>query len=227
MVRLFSRSFFRRRLLIAYYNLVNGPMRTELIAPILDAKYAAFQEHGLTAASPGAIKSWITAARNDILTQITRDSAEFAITDVTSATNGGSWMVSGTGPLEMASLLVNGAPLTVTWTSTKAWTAAFDAPAGIQRLTMTGVNGAGQPIAGAVQEVVLTLSNALKITQDSTGLLFEYPAAGDGLFELQAADALVGASWQTIATQAPSAGVVQFRIEPPARPWMFYRVVAP
>jgi hypothetical protein len=221
--RWFSQGALRRRFLSAYHALVNGPMQASVVAPILDAKYAAFQEHGITAASPASIKTWITSARNYILSQINKDSAEFAVTSVEGTD---SLILSGNGPLNMVGLEINGTALPVTWSSTKTWSASYVPPADSPVLTVRPLDRSGAPV-GAALDVALIPSGALALTKSGDELLFEYASSREGTFELQAADTLVNPAWKMVAVQDSNLGKVTFRIPIPGALQQFYRVAQP
>lgn len=223
--RWFSQGGFKRRFLSAFYRLVNGPMQTPLISPVLDAKYAAFQEHGITAASPEPIKTWVNSARNFILGQINSNSAAFAVTN---AESGGALALSGTGPLDMVAVQVNGTSIPVTWISVKTWTATLAVPQGLNTLTVAALNGAGEVIAGAEQQVVIQPPGRLSVSRTTTGLTLNYQTSRNGVFTLQASPTLDGGgTWTTVASQPPVNGFVEFQLSLPLDSIFFYRLMEP
>lgn len=216
--------WFKRRYLTALYKLVNGPMQTGLIAPILDAKYAAFQEHGVTATSPDALKTWITSARNYILSQLAKDSGTFAITNI-AGTN--IVTLSGTGPLNMASLSVNTNTIAVKWTGTKAWTAEYTPETSEHELVISALDSDGQPVAGTEVTAPLDTQRAVAILKNEVELLFVYPVLRSGVYKLESTVSLESPAWTTLNTQTASVGVAQFKISIPTNSTAFYRVVEP
>lgn len=223
LTRWFSQPAFRRRLLTAYDNLVHGPMQTELISPILDAKYAAFQEHGVTASSPESIKSWITSARNYIVSQINKETAPFAVTGVTAGT---LTTLSGTGPLNMDALQVDGSAVPVTWTSAKAWTASFVIPnPTAESLIVVALDNKGQIISETEQDLSLARQAVLSVALQAGELVFEYRTSGSGNCQIQATPSLSEVNWETVASGQPANGTLQLRILLSEKPTQFYRVV--
>jgi len=222
--RWFSKGEFKRRFRTAYYELINGPLQPELISPFLDAKYAAFQEHGVTADAPGPIKTWITAARKHIQSQIANDSAAFVVTNVTGA---GVLMLSGTGPLDMVSLQINGTPVPVSWTTTKNWTAQYAPATNLNRLEVAALNGRQQPVAGAQATIALGPPGAVNLKVDNAEVVLEYPATRPGAYQLQATSALASQIWQSVAVKQVITGTVQFRLPAPTDASVFYRVLEP
>lgn len=218
---------FRRRFLAAYYNLANGPFQASRLGPILDAKYAAFQEHGVTAVSPDPIKTWITSARNYILTQVNKESAVFTASQTV---NGSTVTLNGTGPLDMAGLQVNGSAVAVTWTSTKAWTATYTLKPGVDKLTVSAVTASGATITGATQELALPRTTVvLSVKAQGNELVLDYPVAAGINCQLQVVDVLpaAGATWRTVAAQTSGASGAQFRVLPGTSSAQFYRVLQP
>jgi hypothetical protein len=223
LTRWFARgSPFRRRLLTAYDQLANGPLQTNVIAPMLDAKYAAFQEHGVVASSPTTIKTWLASARNYILSQITREAAPFAVTNVSPTQ---PLTLTGTGPLEMAALEVNGVTVAVIWDSTSAWRAFFWSPT--DRLVVVALDTQGRPIANALQEVNLVSDQRLLILRTGSDLLFEYPVIRSGNYQLQATPVLSPPDWQTLTQQVTGLGTARFQLGVPTSPAGFFRVLEP
>ncbi len=215
---------FRRRYLAAFYNLINGPFQSSVIAPMLDAKYAAFQEHGVTAASPGVIKTWISSARAYILSQIGNDSAPFSVTGVEGQ---GPFSVRGTGPLDMVALRINDSLVPVTWNSTTSWTAIYPPATSADRLSIAALNQNGQLISGAQMEVALNSPGVLAVQVSGNELVFRYSAPRAGSYHLQGTESFSNPSWQTLLSQNAADGSVDFRILIPVESNKFYRVVNP
>ena len=224
MTRWFSQGGFKRRFLTAYYELVNGPMQSSLIAPMLDAKYAAFQEHGIAATSPEAIKTWLTSARNYILSQLAKDSGTFAISSV-GGTN--SLTLVGTGPLGMVSLEINGDPVALKWTGTKTWSAQYAPDTSSQELVVTALDSSDQPVSGAQIEIPLAAPGSLILLKKETEFIFIYPVYRSGAYKLESTASLQNPVWQTLATQTANVGAMQFKISTPTLSAAFYRVVEP
>lgn len=216
---------FRRRYLVALHDLVTGPMQVEAVSPMLDAKYAAFQEHGIAAGSPAPIKTWISSARSYILSQINREAAGFAVTSVATGDTL-TLTLSGTGPLDLARLDINGAIVEPTWVTTSSWQAVLQPTQPIARLVVTGLDSEGQPLAGA--SVVLNLAAERRVTlaAEPGSLVFRYPVLRTGSYQLQATADLSVPDWQTIGTTSAPLGTLELRIPVPSAP-AFYRIREP
>src|SRR5208283_5829568 len=68
---IYNNPTFRRMYWRALQELVNGPLNPANSGPLLDAKYHAFVENGLSVENPTtAIKPWLTSARSSIAAQL-------------------------------------------------------------------------------------------------------------------------------------------------------------
>jgi hypothetical protein len=214
---------FRRRYLVALHELVNGPMQVQALAPMLDAKYAAFQDHGVSAGSPSAIKTWITSARSDILSQINREAAAFSVTSVSGVD---SLTVQGKGPLDMAWLEVNGAIVPLTWDTTSAWRATVTLTQPLDRLVVIALNALGEPLSGAQQEIALGVERRLTLNPEGSSLVFQYPVLRSGRYQLQWTPTLLAPNWQMVTNPSATLGTLNLRVPAPSAP-AFYRVLEP
>ncbi len=217
-------SVFRRHILTAYYDLVNGPMTTNAISSMLDAKYAAFQEHGISAQSPSSIKTYVANARKTILTQITKESAAFSITNIV-ATN--SIILGGTGPLDMVTLEVNGVAVPVTWTTSSRWMASIPTEGLADSLLIRALNSSGETVAQGSQNIVRSSLGRLSLQPNGENVLLEYQVRKMGVHYLEAATNLLAPDWQTVTQQNAVVGTKQFTIPAPVDAPTFYRVRAP
>jgi len=151
---------FRRVYLQAYLDAVAGPLQNPRFDPIVDGRHAALTANGLTLPDPRAIKSWVTQRRNYLANRIaSMDTKTFAITS-----NGGSdWSTSqqqvtltGTAPLAVKTLEVNGAVLSVTWTTPTAWSAIVALADRTNLFRLMGYDSRGAVIAGASASITVT-----------------------------------------------------------------------
>jgi hypothetical protein len=210
--------------LVAFHQLVNGPMQVPAVAPMLDAKYAAFQEHGVSAGSPAAIKTWITSARSYILSQLAREAAAFSVTSVAGSD---SLAIAGTGPLDLAWLEVNGAIVPLTWDTTSAWRATVALTQPVDRLVVIALDARGEPLAGAPLEIPLGAEARLVVRSEGAGLVFEYPVVRSGRYQLQRTPSLLPSDWQTMTNPPATLGTLRLQVAAPTNTPAFYRVIEP
>src|SRR6185436_1019874 len=126
---------------------------------ILDSKYAAFQASGIPLANPAAIKSWISQRRAFLQTQLNTVAASFTVT-TTATTNRNFVTVSGTAPVTVHTLFINGVAYVPTWTSATAWRITLPVAAGANALSVVGRDRFGNFVSGASNSVAVTYTGA-------------------------------------------------------------------
>jgi hypothetical protein len=133
-------------------------MNNTMINPMLDAKYSALQAAGINAASPAALKSWISQMHGSILTALTNQGVAdvpFAI-DSTVTTNGNLLTFTGTAPLDAKTILVNGESFPVAWTSAKKWSITLPVSAGANHFIFQGFDINGNALTNVSSSVDAT-----------------------------------------------------------------------
>jgi hypothetical protein len=75
----------------------------------------------------------------------------------------------------MVALGVNGATVSVTWTSTTQWRAAIPLASATNRQVVVALNSRGQAIANTLKEVLIGPSGRLTVRTEGGTLVFEYP----------------------------------------------------
>lgn len=124
--------------------------------PILDARYNGMTASGAGVGSPQGIKDFIATRRNVVLAQIAANQSAFSITSNAGAdfsTNRNLITLTGTAPLQVRTLLINGIPYPTTWTSVSTWVIRIPLKAGVNALTITGIDLKGNPVS-AVNKVI-------------------------------------------------------------------------
>ena len=176
---------FRREYWCALKDLVEGPMQPSNYNPLSNAKYAAFQANGMPADSPAAMKAWIDARRNYILSQI--PSANFTISNPTSFVSASNYVVlSGTAPVDVKDILINGIPYSIVWTSETAWELRVPLLAGLNVLQIQAVDRFGNVLSSQVRNVTFSGADV-----DPEGhlvfneVMFNPPKSGGGFVELR------------------------------------------
>lgn len=122
LARLYRHLPARRAYWRALKEIAEGPLVATRINPVLDAKYAVFAVDGLGVASPDAVKDWLAARRAYLLSQLAAVTTGFAVdgpTPFTTPTN--LITLTGSAPLEVKTIRVNGVEYPATWTSETNW----------------------------------------------------------------------------------------------------------
>lgn len=146
----FGRMYYR-----ALNELVGGVMQASVINPILDAKYVAFVTAGVFATAPAATKSWIANQRNNIISQLASVNATTFAPDTNSfstATN--SVTLTGTAPVEVVTISINGVTYTPTWTTLTTWSLTLPAGPGAFNWTVEARDRNGNLVGGSFNVTV-------------------------------------------------------------------------
>ena len=147
---------FRRMYWDAFRRLINGQFSVAGAAPLANAKYKAFANDNAGAYISGGLEDpnaamlpWIAQAQSSIASQLAAvDAPSFSVNSTVAVTNDVAY-VTGTAPVAVDTVWINGAPWPVTWTSLTAWRAAVPLRAGTNQLSVSGVDVHGQPVPGA------------------------------------------------------------------------------
>ncbi|MDB6039074.1 MAG: hypothetical protein JWM99_2915, partial [Verrucomicrobiales bacterium] len=152
--RMFAHPPFARAYWRTVQNAVNGPLNPANSNPVMDAKYQSLRANGIKwcdgqpLTDPTAVKTWFAQRRVALQAQLASVASPFSIKPTVAITNAVAY-ISGTAPVEVETLQVNGIPILVTWTSVNAWTAAAQLQQGSNVLQVVGFDAAGNAIAGA------------------------------------------------------------------------------
>ena len=145
---IYSNPTFLRMYWRALQELVNGPLTLANTAPLCNAKYNAFIANGLYAEDPNvSMLPWIASAGTSIASQLAAvNASSFTVTSVT--TNNNVAHVTGTAPVNVDTVWINGVAYPLTWTTLTNWTITMPLVNGTNQLSVVGVDRNGQPITG-------------------------------------------------------------------------------
>jgi hypothetical protein len=183
-----SDAAYRRRYWQILQDLASGPLIATNVGPVLDAKYNAMIANGRTVDSPSGIKSYIAQRRTYLLGLITTNaSANFAITlnngaDLT--TNRNLINLTGTAPLDVRSITINGVAFPLTWTSISNWTAQVALSAAANSLAVQGWDARGNAIGAAFAAINVNYTGTIESPQDKLLIneIMYNPSLADGSF---------------------------------------------
>ena len=146
---IYSNPTFLRMYWRALQELVNGPLALANTAPLCDAKYSAFVANGLTVEDPNAkMLPWIAAAGTSIASQLAAVNAtNFTVNSTVTASNNMAY-VTGTAPVNVNTVWINGVAYPLTWTTLTNWVVTLPLVNGTNNLNVVGVNRNNQPITG-------------------------------------------------------------------------------
>ncbi|HZR17245.1 MAG TPA: lamin tail domain-containing protein, partial [Verrucomicrobiae bacterium] len=146
---IYNEPTFRRMYWRALQELVNGPLDVAKSGPLLDAKYNAFVANGLNVEDPNSnIKSWLSQAHDSIAAQISsEDTTSFTVDPAVTLKNDVA-SITGTAPVNVKTVLINGVEFPLTWTSVTGFQISVPLKPGNNALSVVGVDIHGQPIPG-------------------------------------------------------------------------------
>jgi hypothetical protein len=176
--RLYNHPHFRRAYLNALHRIAYGPLESANVVSFLTARYNAFQANGVSTTSPfvnsGAqnipVTDWISQRRTYIINQLAAISAGFAITS-----NGGNNFntaenfitLTGTAPIEVKFIEVNGISYPIVWTSTTTWTIQLALGAASNNLTVRGYDYYGRAVTGAQDTITINYTGSVEMPRDA------------------------------------------------------------
>jgi len=154
-----SHAPFRRAYWRAMHDAVNGPLVATACGPVMDAYYQALINNGVNASAPTDIKTWVANRRTFILTQLATVSAplEFTVNNGNNFNSSQNLVVlTGTAPVQVRNIRINGVSYPVTWVSVTQWRTEFALGSGVNTLMLDGLDSKGAPISGLADSIVIT-----------------------------------------------------------------------
>lgn len=143
----FQRAYWR-----AFEDAVNGPLQATTLAARLDSHYNALVAAGVGPGSPQSLKNYAAQRRTFIVTQLATVAAPFSVSPTVTVSNG-LGVISGTAPVNVGTVAVNGAAWTVRWTTVSNWVATVPLQTGSNFFAVVGLDVNGQAISGASNNV--------------------------------------------------------------------------
>ncbi len=168
---------FYREYLMGFQEAVDSALLPDVVNPILEERYANLIANGILVTSPSGIESWLAARRSYI--QSVLPSADFTVDDSSSfSVSSNSVVLTGTAPLQVADILVNGIAYPVEWTSTTAWSMTIPLEFGTNDLSIVGVDRQGNSVDGASVSRTITSTGVITDPLDAV-VINEWMADND------------------------------------------------
>lgn len=177
----FARIYWR-----AVEDAISGPFDPAKCNPVMDAKYQSLLANGIlwcdgqALTDPSAVKAWFSDRRTYLQTQLATVASTFTVNSSATVTNGVA-TITGTAPVHVETVSINGQSWTVRWTSVSNWTAVVPLQTGSNLFSIVGLDAAGQPINGASNSVSVSYGGATPSPVDAVVLneLMVNPAVPD------------------------------------------------
>jgi hypothetical protein len=174
---------FHREYLQAFQEAVDTALAPGVADVLLDERYANLQRNGVPVQSPQFIKTFLSQRRDYL--QGVLPAAGFGVDNPASSSVGSNSVVlTGTAPLRVYEIRINGIAYPLEWTGTTTWRVVVPLAAGANVLVITGVDRLGNPVAGASTSRTVTYTGAA-VDPDGWVVIHEIhpsPEAGDRQF---------------------------------------------
>jgi hypothetical protein len=166
--RMYQHPPFRRAFLRAVHDAVHGPLLSGNIDPVIDSQHAALVANGINRSagqplgSPAATKNWLTSRRQSLLQQLASVSAPFAISNPSGsfATDQPVVTLTGTAPVEVKDIRINGLDYPVTWTTVTNWSIPVALQTGANVLQLNGSDSRGRALPEASSTLTVNFTGA-------------------------------------------------------------------
>jgi len=142
----------RRLYVQALQEAAQGPLVTSNYNTFLDAKYNALLANNARVGSPNSIKTYLNARRNQINALLPQYNAVFSITSNNGnnfSTNQNLVTLTGTAPLAVRTMLINGGEWPVEWITPTTWSLRMTLATGPNRITVQGRDRSGNLVGGS------------------------------------------------------------------------------
>jgi hypothetical protein len=149
----------------AYKDIINGPLNNSYLDPLLDARAAAFRANNVThnVGTIGTIKSYISARRSYIEGQLNAVGGTWAIANTNLTSTSNLVTLTGTAPIDVKFIEINGVSYPVTWTSTTAWSVRIPmGVAGTNNFTVAAFDRLTNAIAGSARTVTVNYTGVIE-----------------------------------------------------------------
>jgi len=163
---MYTNAPFRRAYFRTVRKAVDGPLLNAVADPVMDAKYRSLLANGITKCDnsaltdPAAVKIWFSQRRAFLMQQLATVSAQFTVATntITSASN--VITITGTAPIELYQLQINGVIWKPDWLTTSNWILRLPILSASNYLVIQGLDTAGRPLSNATQSIVALYTGA-------------------------------------------------------------------
>jgi hypothetical protein len=150
--RMYGNPPFRRQYLRAFADALEGVLSPEIYNPILEARSSALYGNGLGVSSSTEIKTFLSARRDYIKNQIgPMLSVPFALSGTNAlATETNRLQLSGSAPVAVAGITLNGKSVPITWTGVTNWVIDLSLAEATNSFLLTAFDGTGGPVGNSI-----------------------------------------------------------------------------
>lgn len=163
--RLLEVPVFRRAYLRALHEIANGPMLASRVNSVIDARFAGLVGNGIPLLPPAQVKTWISQRREFILGQLASFSSGFGITSNNGSnvtTNRNTFLLTGTAPVNVHSIRVNGQAFPIEWQTLNSWSTRVALQSRTNVLAVQGFDVNGSPVPGASATLTVNVTGPVE-----------------------------------------------------------------
>jgi hypothetical protein len=167
--RIYSTPVFRRLYLQAIQDAATGPMLVKNVGPLLDNTYTGLLANGISVSDTSDAKSRLEQRRQYLLTVLNNNLATFKLTinnGLNFVTNASLVTITGSAPLDVRQITINGVAYPLTWISATTWSARVALSAGANTLVVRGYDRSGALYTGATASLTINYTGAIQLPQD-------------------------------------------------------------
>ena len=154
---------YRRRYLQILQELANGPLTATRFNPLVDSKYTAMMSSGRSVENPAGLKTYASQRRASLLALLaTNAPASFAVNGGSGFTSARNYVtLSGTAPIDVRTITINGIPFPITWLTVSNWSALVTLAEGVNNLSIQGWTASGTLSTNATISITNTAAGEL------------------------------------------------------------------
>lgn len=187
--RFYSHPPFQRAYLRAWQDAVDGPLSATAIREQTNKVLAGLRANGVITATPNALQGWVDRRRNYLVSQLRPFNTELEfVTNSGNNFNSDENIVelTGTAPVKIHTLLFNGIPLKVEWTSATRWSAQMPLFPGQNEIEITGIDYSGEKVGGEQDSIRINYTGEAVDPADFLTINeIHYNSGGNGLSFLE------------------------------------------
>lgn len=173
MVTLLNNPPFRRMYYQALQDYALGPMTSTAVRPQMDARYAGLVANGISVSSPDEAKTWLEQRRTYVQQQVNLVNAAFAITSGSGqnfSTNRSTMTLTGTAPVAVRRITINGLEYPLTWRTMTGWSATIALQPGQNQFVVQGYDRTGLPVASTPLSITINYTGTADLPEDKLAI---------------------------------------------------------
>jgi len=166
--KIYRVNHFKRHYLRAVLELLDGPMNGDAFKEYVDKKYNGLKANKQTVNRPTSLTSFIKGRSSYLQRTIDRMDDEFSVTQLSKIqTDELTVNLSGSAPLRMRSLHVNGVPQQLEWKQLTRWQLVLPVEATLKSYTLIAIASDGQPIEDATESIEVSYTGDASFPHES------------------------------------------------------------